>query len=99
MRQWRRCGASGRSRFSTSSPLALRSDAAAEGARQLAFFGQALAVETLELAGRHAGLVGRSRRIETDAPGYSGTPAVFVIGAQERGNGTTLLTVLRKVEG
>lgn len=81
-----------------SSPFALRADAAGEGTRQLAFYGAPLAVETVELTGRHAALVGTSRRIRGDVEEYAAGPAVFVIGADEREGGTTLLTVLRKVE-
>ena len=83
------------SRIST--PLAIRSDAAVEGQRQLAFLGVPMALETLELPGRQAALLGTSKRIACDAPGYEATPAVFVIGVQENDNGSTQLTVLRRV--
>lgn len=82
-----------------SSPLALRADAATEASRQLQFLDSPLAVETIEVAGRHSQLVGQSRRIDGDIADYAAAPSVFVIGAEERDGGTTLLTVLRKVEG
>ena len=82
----------------SSSPLALRADATIEANRQLAFLGAAIAIETIEVAGRQAQLVGQSRRIEAVAPGYSQSPAVFVVGAEEREGGVTLLTVLRRIE-
>ena len=81
-----------------SSPLALRDDATEEGARQIAFLGFPLAAEALELPGRHANLVGLSRRIQAEEEGYRDAPSVFVIGAEERPGGTTLLTVLRRVQ-
>lgn len=81
-----------------SSPLALRSAAKAEGQSQMAFLGHSLAVETIEIDGRRAMLVGHSRRIRADVEGYANAPSVFVIGADERSGGTTLLTVLRRLE-
>ncbi len=80
-----------------SSPFALRADAAAEGVRQLAFLGDALAVETIEVTGYHSGVVGLARRIKAPVAEYEGGAAVFVVAAEERETGTTLLTVLRKV--
>lgn len=81
-----------------SSPLALRADAAAEATRELAFLGLPLAVETIEVAGAQAALVGEARRISADVPEYAAAQPVFVIAADEREGGVTLLTVLRRVE-
>jgi hypothetical protein len=81
-----------------SSPLALRADAAAEAARQLAFLGLPLAVETVDVVGERSALVGEAVRIEADVPEYAVAVPVFVIGADEREGGVTTLTVLRKVE-
>lgn len=83
---------------SITSPLAVRSAAADEGARQIGFLGHPLAIETVEIVGRHAKLVGRSRRIQADVSGYASAPSVFIIGADERSGGTTSLTVIRRVE-
>lgn len=80
-----------------SSPLALRADAASEGVRQLGFLGYAMAVETIEVTGWHSAAVGLCRRINAPVAEYVGGPAVFVVAADERETGTTLLTVLRKV--
>ncbi|WJY18670.1 hypothetical protein QQS45_13875 [Alteriqipengyuania flavescens] len=81
-----------------SSSLALRVDAAAEAARQRDFFAQALTIETIEVPGRRAALVGTAQKIACEEPGYEAAPAVFVIGAEEREGGVTLLAVLRRVE-
>ncbi len=81
-----------------SSALALRADAAAEGQRQLQFFGSPVTVETVEVTGRHADKVGQCRRIQADDASYAAAPPVFIIGAEEQQQGTTLLTVLRRVE-
>ncbi len=80
-----------------SSPLALRADAVSEGVRQLGFLGYAMAVETIEVAGWQSGAVGLSRRVRAPVAEYADGPTVFVIAADEREGGTTLLTVLRKV--
>lgn len=81
-----------------SSPLALRADAAAEAARQLAFLGLPLAEEAIEVIGEQSALVGEALRISAGVPEYASAPQVFVIAADEREGGVTLLTVLRKVE-
>lgn len=81
----------------TTSPLALRADAVSEAARQLAFLGHPLAVETIEVVGEWSGVVGEALRIEADVPEYAQPASVFVVGADERDGGVTLLTVLRKV--
>ncbi|MCB2085050.1 MAG: hypothetical protein H6919_11155 [Sphingomonadaceae bacterium] len=82
----------------TSSPLALRADALAEAQRQIDFLGLPISVEMIEVAGRQSQLVGEARRIEADVAEYAAPQSVFVIGADERDGGVTLLTVLRKVE-
>ncbi|MCP9222736.1 hypothetical protein MKP08_08260 [Erythrobacter sp. LQ02-29] len=80
-----------------SSPLALRADARAEALRQLAFFDSPLAVETIEVPGRHAHRIGTALPLFADEEGYREGPLVFVIGAEEREGGVTLFTVLRKI--
>ena len=80
-----------------SSSLALRSEVAVEAASQAVFFGQPVAVETVEVAGFQAKLVGTAQRIFCDIVEYDQGPVVFVIGAEERQAGTTLITVLRRV--
>lgn len=77
------------------SPMAAAADAVGEADRQLAFLGQPLAEETIELEGQWISLLGTARRIACDRAGYALGPVVFVIGAEEQEGGTTRLTVLR----
>ena len=77
------------------SPIAAAADASDEAERQLAFLGQPLAEEVIEVEGQLAGLLGTSRRIVCDRAGYALGPAVLIIGAEEQDAGTTRLTVLR----
>jgi hypothetical protein len=77
------------------SPIAAAADAAAEADRQLAFLGQPLAEEVIEIEGELAGLLGTCQRIICDRAGYADGPAVLVIGAEEQDGGVTRLTVLR----
>lgn len=77
------------------SPVAAAADAVSEADRQLAFLGQPLAEETIELEGQWISLLGTARRIVCDRAGYALGPVVFVIGAEEQEGGTTRLTVLR----
>lgn len=77
------------------SPIAAAADAVGEADRQLAFLGQPLAEETIELEGQWISMLGTARRIVCDRAGYALGPVVFVIGAEEQDGGTTRLTVLR----
>ena len=77
------------------SPIAAAADASDEAERQLAFLGQPLAEEVIEVEGQLAGLLGTSRRIVCDRAGYALGPTVLIIGAEEQDAGTTRLTVLR----
>lgn len=77
------------------SPIAAAADASAEADRQLAFLGQPLAEEVIEIEGEAVGLLGTAQRITCDRAGYALGPVVLVIGAEEQDAGTTRLTVLR----
>lgn len=77
------------------SPVAAGADAVVEADRQLAFLGQPLAEETIEVSGHKVGLLGTTCRIICDRAGYASGPAVLIIGAEEQDGGTTRLTVLR----
>lgn len=77
------------------SPIAAAADAAAEADRQLAFLGQPIAEEVIEVEGEMVGLLGTCQRIVCDRAGYADGPAVLVIGAEEQDAGVTRLTVLR----
>lgn len=77
------------------SPIAAAADAAAEADRQLAFLGQPIAEEVIEIEGELVGLLGSCQRIVCDRAGYADGPAVLVIGAEEQDGGVTRLTVLR----
>lgn len=77
------------------SPIAAAADAAAEAGRQLAFQGQPLAEEVIEVEGQLVALLGTAQRIVCDRAGYATGPTVLIIGAEEQDGGTTRLTVLR----
>lgn len=77
------------------SPIASAGDASAEADRQLAFLGQPLAEEVIEVPGEQIGLLGTVQRIVCDRAGYAAGPAVLIIGAEEQDGGVTRLTVLR----
>lgn len=77
------------------SPIAAAADASAESDRQLAFLGQPLAEEVIEVEGEQVSLLGTSQRIVCDRAGYALGPTVLIIGAEEQDVGTTRLTVLR----
>lgn len=77
------------------SPIAAAADAAAEADRQLAFLGQPIAEEVIEIEGELVGLLGTCQCIVCDRAGYADGPAVLVIGAEEQDGGVTRLTVLR----
>jgi hypothetical protein len=80
------------------SPLALKPDAVAEAARQLAFLGAPMVEETVSVPGLLHGLYGRAVQLFADAPGYRTGPVVFVIGVEEAGDvARTTLTVLRRL--
>ncbi|KPF75875.1 hypothetical protein IP68_04920 [Blastomonas sp. AAP25] len=77
------------------SPIAAAADASAEADRQLAFLGQPLAEEVVEVDGERVGLLGTCQRIVCDRAGYALGPTVLIVGAEEQDGGTTRLTVLR----
>lgn len=80
------------------SPYANRSDAAIANSEQLNFLGQPLALERLRIHGYHADMAGTSRRLSADRVGYAASPLVYILGAQEAGDGMTELLVLRPMQ-
>lgn len=80
------------------SPLALLGAAAAEAARQQAFFEGPLAVEVHDVAGLRSDLLGKPVTIVCDRLGYAAGLTVFVIGYEEQAKvDRTNLTVLRRL--
>lgn len=79
------------------SPLAFKPDALTEAARQLEVLGGPLAVDEHVVSGRHIAMLGKSVRVAGDRLGYENGAQVFVIGATEQANGTTVLTVLKRL--
>ena len=79
------------------SPLALKADALAEAARQLGFQGGPLTIDEHIVLGRQIALIGTAQTLTGDRLGYESGGAVFVIGAVENADGTTTLTVLRRL--
>lgn len=81
-----------------SSAIALKADAVAEAARQLAFRPGPLVVETLRVPGLQVGMVGKVVTLTADKGGYAAGVDVFVLGADEiDGMGGTKVTVLRRL--
>ena len=80
-------------------PYATKADASAEGARWFDFFDRPVAVETVEVPGYRADLLGKPHTIAGDEANYADVTAVFVIGVDELSSGRTVLTVLRPMEG
>lgn len=81
-----------------SSALALKADAVAEAARQLAFRPGPTAVETLRVPGLQVGMIGKVLTLTADKGGYAAGVDVFVLNADEiDGVGGTKVTVLRRL--
>lgn len=81
-----------------SSAIALKADAVAEAARQLAFRPGPLVVETLRVPGLQVGMIGKVVTLTADKGGYAGGVDVFVLGADEiDGMGGIKVTVLRRL--
>lgn len=79
-------------------PLANEGDAAVEADRQASFLSGPLARDTHIVKGARADLIGKVVSIEGDRLGYVGGSNAFVIRAAENdANGTTQLTVLKRL--
>lgn len=78
------------------SPLAMRADAEAEAARQLAFLAGPLVLDQHVVDGLRADLIGRVVTLEGDTLDYQAGVAGFVVSVQE-GEGVTTLGVLRQL--
>jgi hypothetical protein len=80
------------------SPLALKADAEAEAARQVAFLGGPLAIDEVLVPGSRADLWCKPVTIRIDRLGYEDGRTVFVFGVAESDDvDTTTLTVLRRL--
>lgn len=78
--------------------IALKADAAAEAARQLAFLGGPLVIEEHVLLGEWGAYLGRVITVTIDRLGYDAGLNVFVIGAEDnRSDGTSRVTVVRRL--
>lgn len=80
------------------SPFATRAAALIEAGRQAEFLKGPNVRENVTVKGARKDLIGRAINLTGDRLGYSSAAtAVFVLGAQEQDNGTTVLTVLRRL--
>lgn len=78
--------------------IATKEDAEAEAARQLAFMGGPMAIESHLLLGRWEPVRGQVITITGDRLGYDGGIDVFLLGAEDAlGAGTSRVTVLRRL--
>lgn len=77
------------------SPIALLADAQAEAARQAGFLAGPFAVDEHDVLGSQIDCLGRVITIKGDRMGYQNGKDVFVIGAQEGANITTLTVLVR----
>lgn len=68
-----------------------------EAARQAAFLGRNTVRDTAVVPGRRSDLIGKPIVGRIDRLGYANGAMAFVIGAEERANETTLLTLVRKL--
>ncbi|KQO58837.1 hypothetical protein [Sphingomonas sp. Leaf257] len=83
--------------ITSASPFATEAGAQAEGARLAAFYGYPLVEDVAIVAGARADLQGRCIVADCTRLDYRPGDLVFVIGAQELDNGTTSLTILKRV--
>lgn len=81
----------------TISPLAFKADAQAEATRQAQFLAGPIARDSVVIKGYRKDLIGRLVTVFSDRLGYDAGPSAFVIGASENANGTTTLTVLKRL--
>jgi len=80
------------------SPLAYKTDADAEAVRQAQFLAGPIARDTHVVIGARSDLIGRVVRIIGPKLGYDDGVDVFVVAAVEsETNGTTALTVLKRL--
>ena len=79
------------------SPIAFKSDAQAEAARQATFLAGPLARDAHVVKGQRSDLIGQIVTLYGDRLGYEGGASALVIGAVEAETGdTTTLTVLKR---
>lgn len=83
--------------ITSASPFATEAGAQAEGARLAAFYAFPLVEDVAIVAGARADLQGRCIAADCRRLDYRPGDLVFVIEAQELDNGTTSLTILKRV--
>lgn len=84
--------------LTVTTPFASRAAAASEGARQAAFHGGPKVIEKAIVVGLRRDLIGRVIAATGNRLGYSAAPInVAVLGAAEQPDGTTVLTVVRRL--
>lgn len=79
------------------SPLAFKADAQAEAIKQAQFLAGPIARDKAIVKGYRKDLIGQLVTLFADRLGYEPGPSVFVVGAAENDNGTTTLTVLKRL--
>lgn len=78
-------------------PFATAAGALAEAQRRLAWAGP-LAIDTAVVPGERRDLIGACVTLKASALGYAAAgEAVLVIGVEEQANGTSVLTLLRRL--
>lgn len=82
---------------SITSPLVHAVDAQAAAARQAAFLAGPLVEDDHVVRGRLRALQGQLVILNGDRLGYEGGSLAFVLGADEQTDGTTILTVLKRL--
>lgn len=79
------------------SPLAFKADAQAEAVKQAQFHAGPVARDKAIVKGYRKDLIAQVVTLFGDRLGYEPGPSVFVIGAAENANGTTTLTILKRL--
>lgn len=79
------------------SALAAIADADAENARQIAILGQTLAIDRHVIPGARRDLIGKPVTLVSGYLGYDAGVTVFVLRSDERDEGSTELSVLRRL--
>ena len=79
------------------SPMATIAGGQAEAARQIAFQAGPKVRDTAVVAGRRGDLIGKAITGRIAKLGYDDGVPAFVIGAAEQTDGTTVLTILRRL--
>ena len=79
------------------SPIALKADADTEVVRQAQFLAGPMVKDRHVVKGKRRDLIGKAVVVQADRLGYAGGAVAFVIAASETPDGTTTLTVLKRL--